>query len=301
MSARPARRPDVPADARPLPQNGYTIYLVGDDDRPLLRDAYHTFLRVGWAAALALIFAAFLAINLVFALAYYAVGGVERMHGFFEAFSFSVQTLSTVGYGAMYPRTDAANALVILESAVGIITTALLTGLVFAKFSRASARLAFSTNAIVTTHDGKPTLMFRVGNRRGNTIYDAQVKVIAGMLIRTVEGQGFYKLHDLRLVRDSQIGLKRGWTVMHVIDDASPLAGLDAAGFATAELELQISVSGLDDTSMQTVTVIHEYNDQQILFGVRFADTLTPLPGGDLLFDQRNFDRTEPHSGSVRA
>jgi inward rectifier potassium channel len=200
----------------------------------------------------------------------------------------------------MNPTSGAANTVMIIESVIGLIVTALATGLVFAKFSRASARVAFSTTAVVTPHDGRQTLMFRIGNRRGNTIYDAQVRVVAAMLVTTLEGERFYRMYDIPLVRDRQIGLKRGWTVMHVIDERSPLHGLDSEALATRELELQVSLQGVDDISMQTVTVIHEYSDAEIRFGVRFADTLRPLSNGDLLFDQGNFDRTVPHD-SVRA
>jgi inward rectifier potassium channel len=293
-------RPDVPRDARAIPQNGYTIYLVGEGSKQHLRDAYHTFLRVSWWASLGLIALAFIAINLVFAVVYYAVGGVDKMTTFFDAMSFSVQTLSTVGYGVMNPTSSAANTVMMIESVVSIIVTALATGLVFAKFSRATARVAFSTTAVVTPHDGRQTLMFRIGNRRGNTIYDAQVRVVASMHVTTLEGESFYRMYDLPLVRDRQIGLKRGWTVMHVIDERSPLHGLDADALAKREVEIQVSLQGIDDTSMQGVTVIHEYSDTEIRFGVRFADTLKPLSNGDLLFDQGNFDRIVPHD-SVRA
>ena len=279
-----------------MPQRGYIIYLVGADRRPLLRDAYHTFLRVPWSASLALIAAGYLVINLVFAAIYVATGGVAgAQHGsFFDALCFSVQTLSTIGYGVEYPQSSSANTVMIVESVVSIITIALATGLVFAKFSRASALVAFSSAAIVTVHDGQPTMMFRVGNRRGNTILDAHIRVVASRRITTAEGDVFYKIYDLPLVRDHQIGLKRGWTIMHVIDAQSPLHGLDPEAAVACELELGVSLSGIDDVSMQQVTVIHEYGDRDLLFGVRFADTLKPLPGGDLVFDQRNFDRTVP-------
>ena len=286
----------MPPGARALPQRGYTIYLVGDDRRPILRDAYHTFLHVPWSASLAFIAAAYLAINLVFAVVYLVIGGVAgaRDGSFFDALSFSVQTLSTVGYGVEYPQSGAANTVMIVESVTSIIVTALATGLVFSKFSRATARLAFSSCAVVTQHDGKPTLMFRVGNRRGNTILDAKIRVVMSKLIRTAEGDPFYKMYDVPLVRDRQIGLKRGWTVMHVVDEASPFHGLDAERLAAAEVEMQVSLSGVDDTSMQSVTILHEYGDTEIKFGMRFADTLTPLANGDLVFDQRKFDQLLP-------
>jgi inward rectifier potassium channel len=279
-----------------MPQRGYTIYLIGDDDRPWLRDAYHTFLRVPWSASLAFIAISFLLMNVVFAAVYLAVGGVAgvREGSFFDALSFSVQTMSTVGYGVAYPQSGGANTVMILESVTGIIVTALATGLVFAKFSRATARLAFSKVAVITAHDGRPTLMFRIGNRRGNTIFDAQVRVVCSKLIKTAEGENFYKMFDMHMVRDRQPGLKRGWQVMHVIDDASPLAGMDAEGLRTGEVELSISLSGVDETSMQSVTVMHDYVDGEIRFDHKFADTLTPLANGDLLFDQSQFDVLVP-------
>ncbi len=279
------------------PQRGYTIYLVGHERRPLLRDAYHTFLRVPWLASLGFNAAAYALINLVFAVVYLEIGGVANAApgSFFDALIFSVQTLSTVGFGNVFPQSSAANTAMMVESIIGIITIALATGLIFAKFSRASARIAFSSCCVVTQHDGQPALMFRLGNRRGNTIYDARIRVVASRRVTTSEGEAFYKIFDLPVTRDHQIGLKRGWTVIHVIDSRSALNGLDSpAALAAAEVELAVSLTGIDDTSMQQVTVIHEYADTDIKFGVRFADTLTPLPGGDLMFDQRNFDVVVP-------
>lgn len=293
--------PELPRGARKVRQQGTTFYVVGDVRRPL-RDAYHGFLKTTWPAFLALIAVAFLVANVGFAGLYMLVGGVEGSTGSFgDSLSFSVQTMATIGYGVMHPVAVAAHATVIGESMVGIVFTALATGLVFAKFSRATTRIAFSTVAVITSHEGKPTLMFRVGNQRGNVIVEAQVHVVAVMTTLTVEGETFYKAIDLPLVRDRQVGMARGWTVMHVVDERSPLHGMDAAGLARVELELYIALTGIDDTTMQAVHTTHQYTDQDIRCGHRFEDTMQPLPDGAFLLDLRNFDRTVPEATPRRS
>lgn len=302
----PARPADVPAKARPVrnPQ-GYTFWLLGDERRPL-RDAYHTFLRLPWFASLALIFLGLFVANLFFACLYYLVGGVEgaSSDSFFDSMSFSVQTMATIGYGVMNPHSPAAQTIMMIESLVGIVFTALATGLVFAKFARATGRVAFSSCAVVTKHEGMPTLMFRCGNQRSNVIVEAQLRVMASFTRTTAEGDTFYKLHDLKLVRDHMTGMRRGWTVMHVIDESSPFHGLDAAALAKAEVELEVALIGLDDVTLQTVHTIHAYTDKQILFGRRFVDTMRMLSNGDMVIDLTKFDVTVPDDlprGSVAA
>jgi inward rectifier potassium channel len=287
---------ELPRGARKVRQQGSTFYVVGDVRRPL-SDAYHWFLKTRWPAFLAMIALAFLVANVGFAGLYMLVGGVEGSTGSFgDSLSFSVQTMATIGYGVMHPVAAPAHAIVIAESMFAIVFSALATGLVFAKFSRATARIAFSTVAVITSHEGQRTLMFRVGNRRGNLIVEAQVHVVAVMTTTTKEGETFYKAIDLPLVRDRQVGMSRGWTVMHVIDERSPLHGQDAAGLARAELELNIALTGIDDTTMQTVHTTHQYADQDIRCDHRFEDTLRALPSGVFLVDLRNFDRIVPDS-----
>ena len=294
----------VPPGARRVTQQGSSFYVVGEQ-RALLRDAYHTFLRMPWAVSLGAIALGFFVANLLFAAIYMIVGGVGGADGsFVDALSFSVQTMATIGYGVMHPASGGATAVMIVESMVGMIVTALATGLVFAKFSRPTTRVAFSKNVVFTQHDGKRTMIFRVGNRRGNVIIEAQLHVVAIVTMVTAEGETFYKAHDLKLVRHRQVGMTRGWTVMHVIDETSPLFGLDQAGLAKAELEIYIALTGIDDITMQTVHSMNQYTDAHIKFGYRFADTLKPLPDGRFLLDLRNFDAVVPDTtprDSVRA
>lgn len=287
---------EVPRGARPRRvAAGYTFWVVGEE-RAILRDAYHTFLRLRWSASIGLIVLAVIAANLVFAAVYYETGGVEGVaaDSYFDALSFSVQTMATIGYGVMHPQSQAAESVMIVEALFSIILTALATGLVFAKFSRATGRIAFSRNAVICRHEGQPTLMFRCGNKRSNVIVEAHLRVIASFLTTTAEGQTFYRLRDLALVRDRMAGMRRGWTVMHVIDETSPLYGMDVEAMAKAELEMEISLVGLDDVTMQTVHTIHQYSDRDIKLGHKFVDTMHSLPNGDIVLDLTKFDAIEP-------
>jgi inward rectifier potassium channel len=284
----------LPRGARKVRQQGSTFYVVGDQ-RQLLRDAYHTFLHLPWSAALGMIAIAFFVFNVGFALVFLETGGIAGADGSFtDALSFSVQTMATVGYGVMHPASNPANGAMIIESMFGIIFTALATGLVFAKFSRPTTRVAFTSNIVITTFERKPTLMFRIGNRRSNLILEAHLHVVAIMTTVTAEGETFYKASDLQLVRDRQVGMARGWTVMHTIDETSPLYGLDASALAKAELEIHIALTGIDDVTTQSVHTMHQYTDQDVKFGYRFADTLRVLPDGLYVVDLNKFDAIVP-------
>jgi inward rectifier potassium channel len=295
---------DVPRNARRVSQQGSTFYVVGDN-RALLRDAYHIFLRLGWPASLGLIAAGFFAVNLVFAALYHVLGGIGGSDGsFFDALSFSVQTLATIGYGALYPASRLASVIMMLESIVSLILTALATGLVFTKFARPTTRVAFSRYAVITQHEGNRTLVFRAGNRRSNVIVEATIHVVAVLTTVTAEGKTFYKAVDLPMVRDRQVGMTRGWTLMHVIDSASPLAGVDTDKLRQLELELYIALTGIDDVSMQAVHAVHRYSDDEIRIDHHFEDTLRPLDNGEFIVDMTMFDVVVPDApsrDSVRA
>jgi inward rectifier potassium channel len=274
---------------------GYSFWIVGDEGA-LLRDLYHNFLRWRWSVSLTAIAAGFLAVNLVFATIYFSIGGVENMKpgSFWEALVFSVETLGTIGYGGMSPSSHAAEVVMMIEAVTGLIVTALATGLVFSKFARATARVAFTTNMVITRHENRPTLMFRIGNRRANAIVDAQLHVVISMTRLTPEGDTYYRMYDLPLVRNRMGAMRRGWVAMHVIDEASPLHGMDAASLAKYEAEIEVSLTGLDDVMMQTVYSNHVYNDKQIQFGSKFADTIRALPDGDIVLDLTQFDVLVP-------
>ncbi|HKA86387.1 MAG TPA: ion channel [Haliangiales bacterium] len=273
----------------------YEVRVVGAR-REHFRDLYHAALRQPlWALILRIVFL-FLALNVVFAAVYVECGGIAnaRPGSLADAFFFSVQTMGTIGYGAMYPVSGLANTLVVMEAVIGLLVTAVATGLVFAKFSQPLGRIAFTRNAVITLMDGVPTLMFRLGNERGNIIAEAQVRVV---LIRTtvsVEGMKLYRMADLPLVRDRSPALQRSWTVLHVLGPGSPLEGATPESIARDEVELMVTVSGTDDTSLQPVHARRQYEARDIVWGARYADVLSELPDGNLVLDVRRFHDLEP-------
>jgi inward rectifier potassium channel len=288
----------LPRTARRVNQQGSSFYVIGDE-RALLRDAYHIFLRLRWSVSIGLIAAGFAVANVVFAALYYVVGGVAGTDGsFFDALSFSVQTLATIGYGAMYPQSQAATAIMAVQSIASLILTALATGLVFSKFARPSTRVAFSRHAVITQHEGQRTLIFRTGNRRSNVIVEATIHVVAVFTTTTSEGKLFYKAVDLPMVRDRQVGMTRGWTVMHVVDERSPLHGASADQLKQLEMELYIALTGIDDITMQTVHAIHKYTDDQIRVDHHFEDTLIALDNGEFVVDMTRFDAVVPDAAA---
>ena len=288
----------LPATARKVTQQGSTFYVIGHE-RALLRDAYHIFLRLPWPASLGLIAVGFFACNLVFGALYYLLGGISNSDGsFFDALSFSIQTLATIGYGAMFPASRVASVIMWFESIVSLVLTALATGLVFSKFARPTTRVAFSRYAVITQHEGNRTLMFRAGNRRSNVIVEATIHVVAVFTTETTEGKLFYKAVDLAMVRDRQVGMTRGWTLMHVIDHNSPLHEVDSHKLKQLELELYIALTGIDDVSMQTVNAIHKYNDDEIKVDHHFEDTLLALDNGEYAVDMTKFDVVVPDAAA---
>ncbi|MGZ3460351.1 MAG: ion channel [Archangium sp.] len=284
---------------RPLkftpPGADYQIKTIGHRPTPL-RDFYHALLQMPWAGMFAIISGLYLLVNAAFALAFLLTGGIAHAApgSFVDAFFFSVQTMGTIGYGAMYPQTQAANTLVVAESIVGLLITAVCTGLVFAKFSLSRARVQFSRNVVISPLNGVPTLMFRLGNERGNQIVNAEFRVVLVRTERTAEGSTFYRSYDLTLVRDRALSLSRSWNALHVIHGDSPLYGQTPESLEAQEVELQVMVLGIDDITMQGLHASHRYFARHILWGARLVDVLSEDEEGDMVLDLRKFHETEP-------
>jgi inward rectifier potassium channel len=273
---------------------GFDVWLVGV--RPQrFGDLYHAFLRISWPKALGVLAIAYLFLNLVFAVAFAMVGGVvnARPGSFRDAFAFSIQTMGTIGYGAMYPQSMAAEGLVGLESVVALIFTALVTGLVFARFTRIMSRVLFTTDAVIGPVDGVPTLSFRVGNDRDNSVLDATLEVTLTRLEVTREGTSFYRSYDLALVRPKNNLLSRSWSAMHRIDEKSALFGTTPESNEANEVEINVFLRGVDETTHQPIYAHHRYESTHILYEHRHKDILSIAPDGLLTLDQRDFDRVE--------
>jgi len=186
--------------------------------------------------------------NTLFALGYLLdPGGIEhaRTGSFGDAFFFSIQTMSTIGYGRMVPRSLFANVLVMIEALAGVFGLALMTGLIFAKFSRPSARVLFSRVAVITQWDGVPSLLFRMANARGNQIVEAQVHLVLARNEVTPEGESFRRLYDLELTRRQHALFTLTWTAVHPLIARSPLADATPASLAAADTEIIVSLTGL--------------------------------------------------------
>jgi inward rectifier potassium channel len=292
----------MPSDGTPrhrvtrLPGSGREVLSIGLRTATL-RDVYHSLLTTAWAQFFALVLVAYLGANLLFALGYLSIGdGIEeaRPGNFSDAFFFSVQTMATIGYGKMAPRGLAANLLVTLEALIGLLGLALVTGLVFAKFSRPTARVIFSQNAVITRFDGVPSLLVRMANERGNQIAEAQAHLVLLRTERTPEGEEVRRAHDLHLRRSHSAFFAFTWLVVHAITPDSPLHGETPESLKAKDIDLVASMTGLDETLSQAVHARHAWMPDQILWGHRFADVLVSLPDGRRAIDYRRFHIVEP-------
>jgi inward rectifier potassium channel len=254
-----------------------------------------------WRRFFALVFVGYLIVNAAFALGYYAeLDGIENAdpNSFADAFFFSVQTLATIGYGRMSPRTLLVNVLVSAEALLGMLGLAVTTGLVYARFARPTARVLFSRGAVVAPYEGVPSLMFRMANARGTQIVEARLKLTLVRTEATREGEPVRRVHDLKLVRSEHNAFALTWTAIHPLDAASPLRGMDAAAMRATMSDLIASLTGIDEGLAQTIHARYGYGPDDITWGARFADILTPGAERSVV-DYRRFHDTEPLSADL--
>jgi inward rectifier potassium channel len=213
---------------------------------------------------------------------------------FLDPFFFSIQTIATIGYGQLVPRTVLANILVAIEAIFGLLGFGIVAGLAYAKFSRPTARVLFSRVAVITQRDGQLSLMFRMGNERGNRIVDAQVHLSMLRDETTLEGEPIRRVYDLDLVRDRNANFQNSWTAVHPITEKSPLHGATPEKLTSANPQIVVSLTGLDETFSQTVYARHTYTCDNILSGHRFVDVLSVTPDGIPQIDYTRFHDTVP-------
>jgi inward rectifier potassium channel len=257
-------------------------------------DLYHGLIARPWPSFLLVLVAAFLGVNLVFATLYYLAPGCfsgTEAHSFERSFYFSVQTLATIGYGNMAPITRYGHIVVTVEALVGLVTSAFLTGLIFAKFSRPTARVLFSNKITVAPRNGVPTMCFRMANYRQNTITEAKLRIFVLVLEKTLEGETHRKPVELKLVRDNNATFILSWTAMHVIDEQSPFFDPHAmARLRKDRSEIYVVLTGTDETFGQVVHSRKVFSLDDIVFGARFADILQFAEDGT-----RNLNYTKFH------
>ena len=264
---------------------------------PWAGDLYHHLVALPWASFLAGLSSVYLALNCLFALFYLLGDGAilnARPGAFSDAFFFSVETLSTIGYGQMSPATLYGNIVMTAEALTGVMLLAVAAGLMFARFSRPTARVVFSKVAVVAPFNGVPTLSLRLANARRNQILDAQVSVTLIRDERTSEGDWIRRFYDLQLARQRSPVFAMTFTVMHPIDATSPLYNASASSVAAEGAELVVTVTGVDETTSQIVHARTSYLGHEILWDHCFADVFTQTADGRLAIDYRRFHDTGP-------
>jgi inward rectifier potassium channel len=275
-----------------IPRLGEHRYAYVGLSRDGWRDAYHILLTMPVWAFLAVMAIAFLSVNAIFALLYLVdPGGVAnaRPGHFDDAFFFSVQTLGTLGYGVMSPRSGWANCVATGETFVGLFNLGIATGLLFARISRPTARIMFSKQAVITPHNGVPTLMFRAANRRRNLVVEAEVSVTLIHDVKTLEGDVLRRLDELVVARSRSPLFFMTWQVMHPIDEKSPLHGESAESLLERRAEIVVVMKGLDETFVSTIHARASYAPRDIAWDRRLADIFTVGPGGERQIDFRRF------------
>lgn len=265
---------------------------------------YHALLNMPWSAFYALLIGLYVGVNGVFALLYLACGpdalaggsAVGRSARLAESFFFSVQTLATIGYGHVHPQGLTANLLVAAEAFVGLLGVSLATGLTFARFSRPSARIVFSDQAIVAPFRGGTAFEFRIANERTNHLLDVRARVLYSRM-QAAGGTLVRKFDMLTLERDRVVFLPLHWTIVHAIDDASPLRGVTAEDLRASDAEFLILLTATDETFSQTVHARSSYKPHEVVFGARFGDIFEETTAGRVSIDLRRLHKIERESG----
>jgi inward rectifier potassium channel len=265
--------------------------------REVFHDLFHHFMTVSWPRLFGTLAAFFLAFDVLFGFLYHAVPGcIANLNppGFLGAFFFSVETLATVGYGDMHPQTLYGHLIAMAEIFVGLMSLALITGIMFARFSRPRARFLFTKNAVVRPIDGKLTLLVRAANMRQNVVQDASAQFRMLRDDVTEEGYPIRRVIDLPLVRSQHPMFVLGWTIMHVIDDASPLKSQTAQSLHELSAGFVLSLSGTDETTGQVLMARAEYSNEDIRWNATFHDILEEAEDGTLSIDYSRFHEVEP-------
>ncbi len=260
------------------------------------QEPYHLMLTLPWLGFISIVSLLYLALNIGFA-GLYLLGGdcIVNGNGSFQAaFFFSVQTLAGIGYGVLSPKTTYANYIVVMEAITGLFAIALLTGLSFARFSRPTAKVMFSKFAVVMTQNNLPTLMFRTANQRRNQILEAQVTLSLSRDEVTAEGRHIRRFYQLHLLRSHNPAFSLPWTLMHPIDEQSPLSGFSAESLAESQSQIIVSLSGIDETVYQNVHARHTYGASSIILNHQLVDIIHVVDERNRYVDLASFHHVVP-------
>ena len=260
-------------------------------------DLYHRAMTVYWPVFFGSAAALFVALNAVFGFLY-SLGhepiANAAQNGPLADFYFSIETLATVGYGDMHPQTNYGHLIATIEIFTGMSLLAVMTGLIFARFSRPRARFEFANSAVIARHEGRQTLMIRIANARHNAISRANARLWIIRVERTKEGDHLRRFYELKLDRSDHPIFVLSWMLFHVIDKDSPLHGVTASDLSEGDALLVLNVGGVDDSSAQPLHARHVYSWRDIRWHHRYKDITSVSPQGRLLLDYTKFHETVP-------
>ncbi|MBA3600634.1 MAG: hypothetical protein H0W45_05240 [Acidobacteria bacterium] len=265
------------------------------------RNLYHFLLTMSWAQFLGLVLLLYFLSNVGFGLFYTLLGAesivdtsaipIENI--FLRGFFFSVQTFATIGYGTIHPVGIVPNLLVTIESYYSLLANALITGLVFARFSRPTAKIIFSETAVIAPYRKNSGFMFRLVNSRKNQLIEVKAQVLFSRFIE--KNETTTRTFDLlKLERESVSFLPLAWTIVHPIDEQSPMFGLTEDDFEKSDVEILVILSAMDETFAQTVHTRSSYKLKEIKFGYKFANLYNEIEAGEpISIDIRKLSETE--------
>jgi inward rectifier potassium channel len=260
------------------------------------RDTYHLILTLSWPGFAGFVFGIYLLINLVFATLYvlnpHAIAEMSP-GSFSDAFFFSVETLATVGYGHMYPETFYGHSIAMLEIIVGMFGLAVITGLIFVRFSRPTARIHFSKVMVIAPFDGVPNLMIRVANLRHQAMVEPDFRMILLRNVVTVEGEEVRRFRSLKLECDHLIAFPLVLTVRHRIDAESPLFGMTPKDFQEQDVRIMASIVGVDTVIVAPVQSLGIYQYGDVEWNRRFVEIYDQNGEGEWTVDYARIDETE--------
>jgi inward rectifier potassium channel len=292
MANRPHFRQPKPV---PIGKAEFNLWRLGVR-RFDLRDPYHLAVSLSWPGFILLMLGVWFTINLFFGVLYVlSPGDVSNAApgSFADAFFFSIETLATVGYGVMAPVTLYGHILSAAEIVTGTAFTAIVTGLLFVRFSRPKARILYADDAVITTRNGKPALMLRIASGRQSLMTGANARLFA-LLEDNAEGGFFRRVHDLRLVQPHLPVFAMPWTLVHVIDESSPLFDHTAETLAATTARIFVTIEARDQALAAVVQDMKVYLPEHLRFGMHFADSVMRDDSGTLTADLTRISLLEP-------
>lgn len=263
----------------------FNVSRMGTDFHP--KDIYQFLVNLSWTKFFGLIVIAYILFNALFGVIYFLIGvqnlkGIvdsTNLHNYFNCFFFSVQTSTTIGYGGIIPEGMLANFIVTIEAMVGVLAFALITGLLYGRFSHPFSRILYSKNAIIAPYKGINSLQFRIVNQRNNNLMDIEAKVMAVLVDKDFNR----KYYDMKLERYSVDFFALSWTVVHPIDEDSPLFGRSLQELEEKQFEMLILIKGYDETFNQVVHSRYSYTFDEIIWGAKFVRSFNTNSDGDII------------------